>query len=253
MKNSLLKTLIIVSVVSSFLSCEKYNDTDPVETKDANSTLTIRTRANADNAEGSPGGEATVSYPVNIYVFGTDGRCVAVTSIKQEQDEMSLKLPEGSYNVYAVAGANDTDYDLPSRENATEETVIALKSGKAHSDLMCARSRVELSFEEENKLTLSLKRKVMLLESVSIKGVPSSVTGVSVTISPIYENILLNGAYSGENGTQTMELKKSADGTTWTENSGIYLLEATGPATIKVSMKTADYTNSYSYSSSDEL
>ncbi len=240
--------------VFSFLSCDKYNEAETVETKEANSTLTIRTRANADNAEGSSTGEAVISYPVNIYVFEVGGECVETTSIAQEASEgVSLKLPEGSYNVYAIAGASSSDYDLPSKENATEETVISLKSGKAHRDLMCAQNRVDLSFGEENKLTLSLSRKVMLLESVTIKGVPSSVTGVSVTISPIYENIKLDGSYDGENGMQTVNLAKGSDGTTWTDNSGLYLLEASGPATIKVSLKTENTTTSYSYSSNDEL
>lgn len=48
-----------------------------------------------------------------------------------------------------------------------------------------------MAYGEENTLTLSLERKVMLIENVSIKNVPSNVIAVNVTISPLYENILL--------------------------------------------------------------
>lgn len=48
-----------------------------------------------------------------------------------------------------------------------------------------------MAYGEENTLTLSLERKVMLIENVSIKNVPSNVIAVNVTISPLYENLLL--------------------------------------------------------------
>lgn len=56
---------------------------------------------------------------------------------------------------------------------------------------MAAKNNVTLAYGEENTLTLSLERKVMLIENVSIKNVPSNVIAVNVTISPLYENILL--------------------------------------------------------------
>lgn len=240
--------LILLSVI--FVSCEKYNADETIENKEANSTLVVRTRADASNGSES---EAKVSYPVNVYVFSSNSKCVAASTIASEAATLELNLPEGNYDVYAIAGADADNYDLPTKETATKDYVIALKERKTHADLMTAHSTVNLAFGEANTLTLSLSRKVMLLETVTISGVPTAVTAVSVTISPLYGNILLNGSYSDSDGMQTVALEKGADGTTWKNECNAYLLEASGDATIKVSFTTANGTTSYSYSSSDEL
>lgn len=235
-----------------FFSCEKYSGDDETDdnNKEANSTLVVRTRTVETD-----GKDATISYPVNIYVFNSDNTtCVDVTTIESADNPVSLKLPEGSYNVYAIAGADAANYDLPTKENATTETVISLKSGKSHGDIMTATNNVTLTYGEENTLTLSLNRKVMLIETVTINNVPSNVTAVSIEINPLYKSLLLNGEYSTETvGAQKIDLTKEADGNTWKNACNTYLLEASGKATIKVLLTTAGGTKSYSYSSSEEL
>lgn len=235
-----------------FFSCEKYSGDNEKDdnNKEANSTLVVRTRTVETD-----GKDATISYPVNIYVFNSDNTtCVDVTTIESADNPVSLKLPEGSYNVYAIAGADAANYDLPTKESATTETVISLKSGKSHGDIMTATNNVTLTYGEENTLTLSLNRKVMLIETVTINNVPSNVTAVSIEINPLYKSLLLNGEYSTETvGAQKIDLTKEADGNTWKNTCNTYLLEASGKATIKVLLTTAGGTKSYSYSSSEEL
>lgn len=248
MKNKALNLLLLFAAVVSLFSCEKYNEDTDFSSKEANSTLKIKTRALDENETT----ESKISYPINVYIF-YENSCVETALIESESSSISMKLPEGSYEVYAIAGADAENYNLPSKDNATKEYLISLKADKTHGDLMTAKNNVTLAYGEENTLTLSLERKVMLLENVSIKNVPSNVTAVSVTITPLYENILLNGEYSGENGSQTINLTKGSDGTTWENDVNIYLLEACGQATIKVSLKTDAVTKSYSYTCSDEL
>lgn len=248
MKNKALNLLLLFAAVVSLFSCEKYNEDTDFSSKEANSTLKIKTRALDENETT----ESKISYPINVYIF-YENSCVETALIESESSSISMKLPEGSYEVYAIAGADAENYNLPSKDNATKEYLISLKADKTHGDLMTAKNNVTLAYGEENTLTLSLERKVMLLENVSIKNVPSNVTAVSVTISPLYENILLNGEYSGENGSQTINLTKGSDGTTWENDVNTYLLEACGQATIKVSLKTDAVTKSYSYTCSDEL
>ena len=242
-----LKALLWLFLSFSFFSCEKFSD-DELESKEANSTLVVRTRAAADGSEG------TVSYPVNVYIFGENDKCVTVSSIGSGDDELSVDLPEGSYDVYAVAGADADTYDLPTKENATKETVISLKAGKKHGDLMTAHNTVTLAFGEQNSLTLSLERKVMLLQSVTISNVPANVTAVSVSISPLYENLLLDGEYSGTEGRYEITLTKDADGTTWKSTEGEYLLEAVGKATVGISFTTTTGKKlTYSYLCPEDL
>lgn len=248
MKNKALNLLLLFAAVVSLFSCEKYNEDTDFSSKEANSTLKIKTRALDENETT----ESKISYPINVYIF-YENSCVETALIESESSSISMKLPEGSYEVYAIAGADAENYNLPTKDNATKEYLISLKADKTHGDLMTAKNNITLAYGEENTLTLSLDRKVMLLENVSIKNVPSNVTAVSVTISPLYENILLNGEYSGENGSQTINLTKGSDGTTWENDVNTYLLEACGQATIKVSLKTDAVTKSYSYTCSDEL
>ena len=242
-----LKAMLWLLVPVSFFSCEKFSEDELFENKEANSTLVIHTRAAAGENEG------TISYPVNVYVFDESDRCVEVSSIGSGEEELSMDLPEGTYDIYAVAGAAEEAYDLPTKENATKETVVSLKEGYGHGDLMTAHNKVVLTFGEENSLTLTLERKVMLLESVTISNVPASVTAVSVTINPLYESLLLNGEYSGSEGIYEVELTKDADGTTWKSTEGEYLLEAAGKATVGISFTTESKKMTYSYSCPEDL
>lgn len=246
---ALTPVLLLLAAMTLF-SCEKFSDDENLGDAEANSTLVIRTRA----AMAQVDEDAKVSYPVNVYVFNSSDACVAVETIASDADEMKLALPEGSYHVYAVAGADAENYELPTKDNATKESVIALKADRQHGDLMTADNAVTLAYGEENTLTLSLERKVMMLENVTINNVPGSVTAVSVTVAPLYENLLLNGTCSGNEGSYTLNLTREGETSTWKNDAGVYLLAAAStPATVKVTFSVNDKPTSYSYSCTEKL
>lgn len=243
--------LLTLLVITAFASCSKdvafESETDDGG-KLTKGTLIVRTRANAD------AGTGTVSYPVNVYVFDMKGTCVDVATIESAETPLSLTLKEGMYSIDAVAGATADNYDLPTKENATRETLVTLKSGKQHGDLMTAHNTIVLGDGETNTLTLGLKRKVMLLQDVTINDVPSSVTSVSVTVAPLYENICVNGTLSGTNGSKTVDLTKQDGTKVWKSSGGVYMLEPSGNATVSVKMTNSEgVTKSYSYTCSDKL
>lgn len=244
--------LLLLMAVSVFSSCEKFNEDEVVENKEANSTLIVRTRAAANDGTES-GTESIISYPINIYVFDESNECVAVSTLSSADDELSLKLPEGMYEVCAVAGASADSYELPTQETATKETVLTLKDGQKHGDLMTANNTVTLEYGGTNTLTLALERKVMLIESVTINNVPASVSNVSVSIHPLKANLLLDGSYSGENGASEIELTEDVDGSTRKNTDGVYLLEAVGRPTVEVTFTINGETVSYSYTCDREL
>ena len=250
--NVFIKAVMLLFAVITFASCEKFNEDEVVENKEANSTLIVRTRAAANDGTES-GTESIISYPINIYVFDESNECVAVSTLPSADDELSLKLPEGMYEVCAVAGASADSYELPTQETATKETVLTLKDGQKHGDLMTANNTVTLEYGGTNTLTLALERKVMLIESVTINNVPASVSNVSVGISPLKANLLLDGNYSGENGTSKIELTEDVDGSTWKNTEGVYLLEAVGRPTVEVTFTINDEPVSYSYTCDREL
>ena len=68
-----------------------------------NSVLQVRTRSG-----GSAGEEATVAYPIAVYVFAGE-ECKAVQTIGDEGQTLNIALTEGTYSVYAVGGASASD------------------------------------------------------------------------------------------------------------------------------------------------
>ena len=213
-----------------------------------NSLLQVRTRGS------SPGSEATVAYPLQVYVFQGD-ECRAAQTIGDEGQTLNIDLMEGTYSVYAIAGASATDYTLPTQSEGTSTSAITLKDGKAHGDLMAATATATLVDGGTNTVTLGLQRKTMLLQDVTIKKVPTAATAVSVTIAPLWQSLTVGGTYSTAGGSQTIALTKQEDSRTWTlEGEAIHLLPPSNqPASVSVNITTGGATKTYTYSCSDQL
>ena len=205
----------------------------------SDSRMTVMTRG-----EGDP-----VTSPVRLYVFDSDDGCVTLETLDAGSSSFTKNLPAGTYDVYALA-SDESRYALPSKDEATKTTPIALKSGEQYGDLMIGHSSVTLSDGNTNEITLNLSRKVMLLRSVIIKDVPEGTTDVSVMVSPIQESILLNGSYQGDDGSFSVALTKQSDGTTWKmATEDVFLLPSVGKPTITITIGTT----SFSYSCPNEL
>ena len=182
-----------------------------------NSMLQVRTRA------GGSADEATVAYPVAVYVFAGD-ECRAVQTIGDEGQTLNVPLVEGTYSVYAVGGASASDYVLPDASDALTSSAITLREGHEHSDLMAASATVMLVDGGTNTVTLGMTRKTMLIQDVTIKKIPTAATAVSVTIAPLWQSLTVGGTYSTMNGSSTIALTKQEDGRTWQNAASAYLL-----------------------------
>ena len=191
------------------------------------------------------GDDATVSYPVSIYVFQGE-TCHALQTITDADEAIAIPLTVGSYDVYAVGGASADDYTLPAVADATPATAITLKDGCTHGDLMTASATATLTSGGDNSVVLELQRKVLMLQTVTIAQVPASVTAVSVTVSPLGEAIIVAGDYNGTTGSVTVDLECLADGTTWQKEANQYLLPSETAATVTVAITTAEGTRRYS-------
>ncbi|MBQ9202766.1 MAG: FimB/Mfa2 family fimbrial subunit, partial [Prevotella sp.] len=174
-----------------------------------NSVLQVRTRSG-----GMAGSEATVAYPVTVYVF-QDEDCRAEQTIGDEGQTLNIPLTEGTYSVCAVGGASAEDYVMPDADDATVTSAIVLKEGKTHGDLMAASATVTLIDGGTNTVTLGMTRKTMLIQDVTIKKIPTAATAVSVTIAPLWQSLNVSGTYSTMNGSSTIALTKQEDGRTW--------------------------------------
>ena len=213
-----------------------------------NSVLQVRTRGT------SPSEEATIAYPVQVYVMRGD-MCCAAQTIGDEGQTLNIDLMEGTYSVYAIAGASATDYTLPTQSEGTSTSAITLKEGKAHGDLMAAQATATLIDGGTNTVTLGLQRKTMLLQDVTIKKVPTAATAVSVTIAPLWQSLCVGGAFSTANTSTTIALTRQEDNRTWTlEGEALHLLPPSSqPASVSVNITTGGATKTYTYSCSDQL
>lgn len=208
-----------------------------------NSRLTVITRA-SDADDGT-----SITTPIRLYVFDEEETCVDMQTLEEDAGALSISLPEGEYGIYAIGGADDDRLTLPTKESASKSSVIQSQDGKQYDDLMMAHASVELAANKENQLTLGMERKVLLLKSVIIKNVPSTAKAVSISLSPLYESVLLNGNYNGENGRYTIDLTEQEDGVWKLTNPEEYLLPSIGKPTITISIDQ----KSYSYTCDEEF
>lgn len=231
MRNKISNLVAAICGVMTLVSCAKevINEKEMVN----ESRLKVMTRAE---------GDAVVKTPIKIYVMNGSEECVATQTLSDESEQLSIDLEAGSYSVYAIGGAEEDRYVLPTQENATKNYAISLQEGKSYDDLMTGKSNVTLTSGGENTLTLGLGRKTILFKSVVIKNVPSEASAVSITISPLSNSLLLNGDFQGETGTCTIDLTKQDDNTTWKLGSNnYYQLPSVGNPTITINIDNKSY------------
>jgi len=193
--------------------------------REANALLQVTTRGT---------GDATISYPVQVYVFQGDD-CKAVQTIGDEGQTLNIPLVEGTYSVYAVGGAGSMDYNLPTKDNATTTTALTLKEGRSLTDLMAAQATATLVDGGTNTVTLGMTRKTMLIQDVTIKKIPTAATAVSVTIAPLWQALTVSGAFANAGQSQTIALTKQADNRTWTNDATAFVMPPSSqPASVSV-------------------
>ena len=212
-----------------------------------NSVLQVRTRS------GGSGSEATVAYPVTVYVFAGE-ECRAVQTIGDEGQTLNIALTEGTYSVYAVGGASAEDYVLPSADEATVTSAIALREGKSHGDLMAAMATATLTDGGTNTVTLGMARRTMLIQDVVLRKIPTAATAVSVTIAPLWQSVTVGGAFATAASSSTIALTRQEDGRTWQNAANAYLLPPSSlPASVSVNITVGGTTKTYTYSCNDQL
>ena len=233
-------------------ACEKGLDaegefTSSTASQVTNSVLQVTTRG------GGGSNDATIAYPVQVYVFQGDD-CKAVQTIGDEGQTLNIPLVEGTYSVYAVGGAGSTDYNLPTKDNATTTTALTLKEGRTLTDLMAASATATLVDGGTNTVTLGMTRKTMLIQDVTIKKIPTAATAVSVTIAPLWQALTVSGAFANAGQSQTIALTKQADNRTWTNDATAFVMPPSSqPASVSVNITIGGTTKTYTYSTSDQL
>lgn len=216
--------------------------------------LAVKTRGVVTFDDGESSSTEKISYPVYIYAFDSKNRCVDIKEISGEDTPIEFSLIKGAYNICAIGTDAGGHYTVPSRDYCTIATAVSLKNGFDHADLMSSTASVVVEEGESNTLTMQMDRKVLRVDDISMSGIPDDVTGVSVTISPLGENLLLNGELSGKNGYKSVSLAKDEEAEAWTNEESFYLLASGSKATVKVALTYNDgHTDAYTYTSEETL
>lgn len=248
MKNIKSVLFAIAMAIVALASCSKDVMSEGEDASVGNITLKVTTRA-----LGAGTTDMTVASPINIYVFDAAGKCVGYKSVASESEAADFKLPEGVYAVDALAGADTNSYSLPEKESASQSSVVTLKAGKTHGDIMCAKTTARLAEGEDTEVTLNMERKVLMLRNITINDVPDNVKAITAVLKPLYENVTISGDYAGENGQQTVAMEKGADGV-WKKACSLFLMKSVGNAVVEFSFLMADgKTRTFVYSADKPL
>ena len=214
----------------------------------ASSVLHVFTRSD------DPTVAASVPTPVCLYVFNSNGKCVKMLS--DVTQNALVPVAGGTYDIYAIAGADASRYALPGADEAQKTSVLTLKENQSMGELMTTHSAVTVADASEHNLTLTLTRAVTGIRQITIRQVPEAVTAVTVGVAPLHEAMAIDGSYSGTGGSYTATLTEEADGKTWSMaggDDGPFFLPSAGKPTITVNFTSAEGTTSYSYSAAEEL
>ena len=178
----LMKWLSLAAICLHLFSCqvmEEVNESLPEE----GTSLKIKARS----SEASP-----VPYPLSLYAFDGKGKCSAFQKIVNKDDRIELVLPAGNYRIVAIAGYSDA-YLLP--EEPTMDEVISLE-GVADMPLMMGEESIVIDGEGDVTMEITLSY-VVAGVNVLLKNIPSDVSAVSFSLSPLDSSVSFAGEYGG--------------------------------------------------------
>ena len=239
------KCFVMVAAIGSMVAwsgCSEQvmNEDMRVEVPQGQSLLRVQTRSATPPQEGQ------------VYVFNSLGDCVRLLSTDESGQLASTNLVAGDYTVCAIGGEDLSAYTLPDQDDASVSSVITLAEGEEMTDLFMTSSDVTLTEGNASNLELELERQVIMIKEVSIKQVPTDVTKVEVSISPLHEGIKLDETFTDTHTSLTLDLTKSSDNKTWTNgNDQPYCFPSDGNPTITVSFTRSNGVKTYSYVASE--
>lgn len=243
--------VLCFSVLFALASCENEFITAKEEAQhEAKSKLNVKVRANAGGGE-----EEAVTFPVNVFVFDKAKNFISKQTISKDGFSVTFPLNTGVYYVYAIGGVDGKYLLSTDVEGADpkETDYYSLKAEQKHNDLMVAKYVFGMGDKEENSITLTMNRKVFLLESVVLNDIPNDVQAVEVSVTPSNDKLMLTGEFADKATSQTVSLIKSGNAKEWQLQEPVYLLPTSDKANIKVSLTQGDKVRSFTYKCEEAL
>lgn len=200
----------------TFTSCESAW-LDETEEASPTTNLTIRTRAS---------GNARLVYPIQVLAYEIQsGQLMSEQTINSASEKLSLSLPEGEYDLVALAGLED--YRL-SDKNYYDSKIMMGEDAPGQA-LIQGLAQVQID-GKATTTEIVMSYQVACLD-LTLRDIPEEVSEVTVTISPIYTSINLDGTRSEDIGKITIPAQSTNETGTWTIPRS-YLFGSSGEQTV---------------------
>ena len=228
---------VLISLLS--ISCSTYTlEDDSSENNNENSSDTVESGELSVEVRASS--EASINYPIVIFVFDENEECVYSTELDSSSDSFLTELTQGTYYVVALTGLNDTDFSLPS-EYTYEDYILLSNNNTSSEPLMAARAEVEL--EEATTLTLTLKH-TMTSISGTLYGIPDDAVEVSLKISPVSSAMSFSGEYKNDSKSSVISCEQEDE--EWTAST-VYLFPCESSTTkLSITVTTSESSATFS-------
>ena len=217
------------------LSCQQVPEDDGWLSEEETKSLKVKVRS-AENVK--------IAYPLYLYAFNKSGKLAASQTINDEGNDMALSLTEGDFQIVAVSGISD-DYQLPEKPTLDDAIVLSNSEG-ADTPLIIGRADINLSRSEGTSAEIALTHVVAQL-NVMLKNVPTDVSTVELSISPLHSSLTMGGKYGGDTQKVKVSCTLGEDGV-WSAQP-TYIFPGSGKeTTFSVYFKKEDGTElTYGY------
>ncbi len=214
-----MKRLFLI-VIAGFLSaCGEYKlESEETLSDDCRINVTFR---NAD--------EFSSLYPLTLYLFDSDNRCVDQCTVSSEAEIPVLSHASGAYVLSVFSGLSSDEYVYPIEIHPLQTFTFA-EGCCSDIPLIVGKSHIQL--EQDMQVAVSFSYTVAGLY-FSFTSLPVDVSEVTVNVSPVSSGISLAGDINDNRQYATVSCRK--EGTHWVAGP-VYVLPSVA-SRIHLSMK----------------
>lgn len=205
----LLLSLFLFSCESAWL--------DETMGSDEFTSLTVQTRAS---------GNLRLIYPIQVLAYeSASGQLMSEQTIGSASEKLSLALPEGEYDLVALAGMSD--YRLEDKNSYDSRILMGEKIPE--NALIQGQGQVVID-GKATTTEIVMGYQVACLD-LTLREIPEGTSEVTITLSPILTAIGLDGEKAGEPEKVTLAAQETGEEGVW-KVPRCYLFGSEGEQTI---------------------
>lgn len=205
----LLLSLFLFSCESAWL--------DETMGSDEFTSLTVQTRAS---------GNLRLIYPIQVLAYESEsGQLMCEQTISSASEKLSLALPEGEYDLVALAGMSD--YRLEDK-NSYDSRILM---GEKIPENALIQGQAQVVIDGKATTTEIVMGYQVACLDLTLREIPEGTSEVTITLSPILTAIGLDGEKAGEPEKVTLAAQETGEEGVW-KVPRCYLFGSEGEQTI---------------------